>query len=84
MIFLHLAVSIHMELIEHEIHRRKMKHQKQFRLALMSQVGLRWWNFINDEGKSEWKFESRNSNDPTGCANKSPEINNAFVLNYSI
>ena len=35
----------------------------------MSQVGLRWWNFINDEGKSEWKFESRNSNDSTGCAN---------------
>jgi len=34
-------------------------------------VGLRWWNFINDEGKSEWKFESRNSNDPTGSNNSS-------------
>jgi len=34
-------------------------------------VGLRWWNFINDEGKSEWKFESRNSNDATGSNNSS-------------
>ena len=23
------------------------------------QVGLRWWNYINDEGISEWHFESR-------------------------
>jgi len=22
-------------------------------------VGLRWWNYINDEGVSEWHFESR-------------------------
>ena len=39
-------------------------------VALISQVGLRWWNFINDEGKSEWKFESRNSNDSTRCVDK--------------
>lgn len=23
------------------------------------QVGLRWWNYINEEGVSEWHFESR-------------------------
>jgi len=23
-------------------------------------VGLRWWNYINDEGESVWKFEQRN------------------------
>ena len=22
-------------------------------------VGLRWWNYINDSGESEWVFESR-------------------------
>lgn len=22
-------------------------------------VGLRWWNYIDDEGKSHWVFESR-------------------------
>ena len=22
-------------------------------------VGLRWWNYINDAGESEWVFESR-------------------------
>ena len=24
-------------------------------------VGLRWWNYINDAGESEWIFESKNS-----------------------
>ena len=24
------------------------------------QAGLRWWNYINDEGASTWVFESRN------------------------
>ena len=23
-------------------------------------VGLRWWNFIDDEGQSHWVFENRN------------------------
>lgn len=22
-------------------------------------VGLRWWNFVDDDGKSHWVFESR-------------------------
>ena len=22
-------------------------------------VGLRWWNYINDSGESEWVFEAR-------------------------
>ena len=26
-------------------------------------VGLRWWNFIDDEGKSHWIFENKNKTD---------------------
>ncbi len=26
---------------------------------MLFQVGLRWWNYINDNGDSEWVFESR-------------------------
>ena len=22
-------------------------------------VGLRWWNYVDDEGKSHWVYESR-------------------------
>ena len=29
---------------------------------LIFQVGLRWWNYIDDEGQSQWKFEARNGN----------------------
>lgn len=25
-------------------------------------VGLRWWNYINEEGQSQWVFEARNGN----------------------
>lgn len=25
-------------------------------------VGLRWWNYIDSEGKSKWVFEARNGN----------------------
>jgi hypothetical protein len=28
-----------------------------------SQVGLRWWNYIDDSGESVWKFESREAID---------------------
>ena len=31
----------------------------QIILNIPFQVGLRWWNYINDEGVSEWHFESR-------------------------
>ncbi|EGD82276.1 hypothetical protein PTSG_02946 [Salpingoeca rosetta] len=27
-------------------------------------VGLRWWNQIDDEGNSKWRFESRKGGDP--------------------
>ncbi len=30
-------------------------------LSLIYKVGLRWWNYIDDEGHSQWMFESRNS-----------------------
>ncbi|XP_067936248.1 uncharacterized Golgi apparatus membrane protein-like protein CG5021 [Watersipora subatra] len=26
-------------------------------------VGLRWWNYIDDEGKSHWKYESKEGKD---------------------
>ncbi|GFU01203.1 golgi apparatus membrane protein TVP23 homolog B [Nephila pilipes] len=28
-------------------------------------VGLRWWNYVDDEGKSHWVFESRKDEDIT-------------------
>ena len=27
---------------------------------LSFQVGLRWWNYIDEEGNSQWMFEARN------------------------
>lgn len=28
-------------------------------------VGLRWWNYIDNDGKSHWVFESRKNNEQT-------------------
>lgn len=30
-----------------------------YKFDLEQQVGLRWWNSINETGESEWVFESR-------------------------
>ena len=27
---------------------------------LIDQVGLRWWNYIDENGDSQWMFEKRN------------------------
>ena len=27
---------------------------------LINQVGLRWWNYIDENGDSQWMFEKRN------------------------
>jgi len=32
-------------------------------------VGLRWWNYINDDGESSWVFESRASKEGADAAN---------------
>ena len=29
-------------------------------LLLNLQVGLRWWNYIDENGDSQWMFEKRN------------------------
>jgi len=34
-------------------------------------VGLRWWNYIDDDGKSQWMFESRKSRKATVTATES-------------
>ncbi|CAN8030900.1 unnamed protein product [Ixodes persulcatus] len=34
-------------------------------------VGLRWWNYVDDVGKSHWVFESRKEGDPTSDASES-------------
>lgn len=39
-------------------------------------VGLRWWNYIDDEGKSHWVFENRNT--------KSQEDSNPLKLDDEI
>lgn len=48
-------------------------------------VGLRWWNYIDDEGKSHWVFENRAANAAANAAGttNAPLTNNPeaeFVL----
>lgn len=31
-------------------------------------VGLRWWNQVDDDGRSHWKFESRKVSLPLGVS----------------
>ena len=40
----------------------RSKSETKFPICLilnLFQVGLRWWNYINESGESEWHFESR-------------------------
>ena len=29
-------------------------------MSFYTQVGLRWWNYIDENGDSQWMFEKRN------------------------
>ena len=33
-------------------------------------VGLRWWNYIDDNGESQWMFENRGQSEPGPDTNR--------------